>query len=267
MRHTSVFVRSLTPEERQPLEGGLRSSEAFRVRRCQLVLASEYGARVPRIARQVRCSQQTVRNVVHAFTTQGVACLLRGSSRPHTTRERLGSERAERLQVLLPQSPRTFGHPTSLWTLELAAEVSLAQGLTTQRVSRAAIRTARRRLEVSWQRAKRWITSPDPAYARKKKPAPACTAWRRAIRSGRWAVKETWWSRLAHPALPAWTPAHQPWRVIEQTVPSTAPDPKALACYGLLVQEQSLQGSSPVQGWLRFVADRPVSAVTVAFLT
>ncbi len=33
------------------------------------------------------------------------------------------------------------------------------------------------------------------------------------------------------------------------------------------MQEQPTQGPSPAQGWLRFVADRPVSAGTVAFLT
>src|SRR4051812_45608145 len=121
MRYPVVFVRFLTAEERQQMEGGLRSPDAFRMRRCQIVLASEYGAGVPRIARQVGCSEQTVRNVVHAFNTQGVACLQRGSSRPPTTRERLGAAGAQRLQALVPQSPRTFGHPTSLWTLELAA--------------------------------------------------------------------------------------------------------------------------------------------------
>jgi len=155
------------------MEAGLRSSDAFLVRRCQIVLASEYGAWVPRVARQIGCSEQTARHVGHAFNTQGVACLQRGSSRPYTTREGLDATGAERLQALLHQSPRTFGHPTSLWTLELAAEVSFAQGLTVQRVSREAIRTALRRLEVSWQRAKHWITSPDPAYARKKKPGTA----------------------------------------------------------------------------------------------
>jgi transposase len=155
------------------MEGGLRSADAFRVRRCQIVLASEYGAGVPRIARPVGCSEQTVRNVVHAFNTQGVACLQRGSSRPPTTRERGGSVGAQRLQAVLPQSPRTFGPPTSLWTLERAAEVSFAHGLTSQRVSREASRTALRRLGVSWQRAQHWITSPAPASARKKKPGIA----------------------------------------------------------------------------------------------
>jgi transposase len=116
MRQTSVFVRIVTTQERQQLEAGLRSADAFRLRRCQIVLASESGAGVPRIARQVGCSEQTVRNVVHTVNTQGVACLQRTSSRPHTTRGRVGSREAQRLQALLPQSPRTFGHPTSLWT-------------------------------------------------------------------------------------------------------------------------------------------------------
>lgn len=104
-----------------------------------------------------------MRTVVHAFNTQGVAGLQRGSSRPHPTRARLGGEGAERLQALLHQSPRTCGHPPSLWTLELAAAVRFAHGRTPQRVSRAAIRTALRRLEVSGQRAQHWITRPDPA--------------------------------------------------------------------------------------------------------
>jgi Winged helix-turn helix len=87
MRHPSLFVRLLTPEERQQREAGLRSSEAYLVRRCQIVLASEYGAGVPRMARQGGCSEQTVRNVVHAFNPQGVAGLPRGCAF-HTARER-----------------------------------------------------------------------------------------------------------------------------------------------------------------------------------
>jgi hypothetical protein len=71
----------------------------------------------------------------------------------------------------LHQSPRTFGQPTSRWTLALAVEVSFAQGLTPRLVSDETIRLALRRLGVTWKRAKHWITSPDPAYARKKNGA------------------------------------------------------------------------------------------------
>jgi transposase len=53
----------------------------------------------------------------------------------------------------------------------------------------------------------------------------------------------------------------------EQPVPRPDPDPKALAGYGRRVQARPPQGVSPEPGWLRFVAQRPVSAGTVAFLT
>lgn len=103
---------------------------------------------------------------------------------------------------------------------------------------------------------------------------PKKKAWARLLRLAtshpEWALgceDETWGSRLAQPALHAWTPAHQPVRLVEQTVARRDPDPKALACYGLLVPERTPQGVSHEHVWLRFVADRPVSAMTIAFLT
>jgi hypothetical protein len=85
-----------------------------------------------------------------------------------------------------------------------------------------------------------------------------------AERGPDWAVgfeDETWWSRVAQPARHAWT--DHPLRVVPHTVATDDPDPKALACYGLLVRPG---GDAPEALWLRFVADRPVSAITTRFL-
>jgi transposase len=49
----------------------------------------------------------------------------------------------------------------------------------------------------------------------------------------------------------------------ELTPPTDDPDPKALACDGLLRRPGPQQAD---QMWLRFVAGRPVSAVTIEFL-
>jgi transposase len=166
-----LFVRSLTTAEGSALEGGLRSADAFVLRRCQILLASARGQRPPQIAHQLGCDDQTVRNAIRAFNTAGLACLHRGSSRPHTLRAAFDPARADQLRALLHRSPRAFGKPTSLWTLELAAEVSFEQGLTPSRVTGETIRATLARLGVRWQRAKGWIRSPDPAYARKKRPA------------------------------------------------------------------------------------------------
>lgn len=163
-----ILVRPLSDAERQRLEAGLRSSDAFILRRCQILLASARGEYAPQIAHHLGCNDQTVRNVIKAFHRIGWDCLSQGSSRPHTIHAAFPGEKAEQLRALLRQSPRTFDQPTSLWTLELAAEVSFQQGLTPERVSGETIRATLARLGIRWQRAKAWITSPDPAYARKK---------------------------------------------------------------------------------------------------
>lgn len=163
-----IFVRELTEDERVQLETGLRSGSAFVLRRSQIVLASSRGERAPGIAQALGCDDETVRDVIRAFNEQGVGVLCRRSSRPHNLHRAFSEAGAERLKAVLHESPRKYGKETSVWTLELAAEVSFEQGLTTYRVSDETVRTALRRLGVHWQRAKDWITSPDPAYARKK---------------------------------------------------------------------------------------------------
>jgi transposase len=79
-----------------------------------------------------------------------------------------------------------------------------------------------------------------------------------------WAVgyeDETWWSRVAPPTLHAWSGV-EPLRLVAPAVAADDPDPKALACYGLLVRP----GEAPEDVWLRFVDGRPVSALTTQFL-
>jgi transposase len=168
-----VYVRPLEDAERSQLVAGLRSSDAFVHRRAQILLASARGDLAPEIAQHLGCDPQTVRNAIAAFNARGLAALHKGSSRPHRFRVAFDLARGEHLRALLHQIPRTFGKPTSVWTLELAAEVSFEQGLTAERVSGETIRATLQRLGIRWKRAKRWITSPDPEYARKKVPAIA----------------------------------------------------------------------------------------------
>jgi transposase len=166
----SIFVREVTQEEHQQVIAGLRSLEPFTVRRSQIILASERGELAPRIAEFLGCDDQTVRNALKAFNQKGVAALRPGSRRPKTVEPLIADSQAEQLKAILHRSPREFSKETSLWTLELAAEVSFAEGITPRQVSSECIRLSLKRLGISWKRAKHWITSPDPAYERKKTP-------------------------------------------------------------------------------------------------
>ena len=163
-----IFVRSLSDTEKGQLKTALRSSDAFVLRRAQIILASDRKERASQIARSLGCGSQTVRDVIHDFNKRGLDALLKGSSRPAEVHAAFDEEEAEALKELLHQSPRNFGLEQSFWTLEYAAEVSFEQGLTDRRVSCETVRATLARLGLRWKRAKHWIESPDPQYARKK---------------------------------------------------------------------------------------------------
>jgi transposase len=129
-----IFVRPVTDTERKRLAAGLRSPDAFVLRRCQVLLASARGEAAPRIARGLGCSKQTVLGVINAFNRGGLAVLARGSKRPKAVAAAFDAAGRERLRELLHRSPRDFGKPTGLWTVELAAEAAFETGLTATRV-------------------------------------------------------------------------------------------------------------------------------------
>jgi hypothetical protein len=262
-----LYVRALTDAERQALEAALRSPDAFVLRRAQILLASARRKRAGSIAAHVGFSGQAVRQVIHALHRDGLAVLRRRSTRNHTLYYCFDTAAALALRHLLHQSPRLFGKDTSVWTLDLAAEVAHERGLTAWRVSDETVRATLARMGVRWRRAKRWITSPDPEYARKKARRD------RLIRLARthpdWLLgfeDEVWWSRLARPALHAWQDEDHPVRLVELAAAADDPDPKALACYGLLARYRDERHHWTEAMWLRFVDGRPVSAVTIDFL-
>jgi hypothetical protein len=111
---------------------------------------------------------QTVLDALHACNAHGLKPLVKGSSRPERTRLVFGPEQAERLRALMHRNPRDFHKPTSVWTLDLVAEVSVAESLVATRVSGETMRQTLLRLGITREHAKHWSTSPDPAYARKK---------------------------------------------------------------------------------------------------
>jgi DNA-binding CsgD family transcriptional regulator len=254
-----IFVRTLEASEREQLRAGLRSADAFTLRRCQILLASATGQTPPRIARQLGCTSPSVRNAIHAFAAEGLACLKEKSSRPKSARPLLDAVYHNSLRDLLHRNPRTFFKRRSTWTLALVAEVCHQRGWTPRLLSIEAIRLAIRRLGVSWRRAKHWITSPDPAYTRKKQARDRLI--RLSASHPDWVLgfqDECWWSRLAQPDLHAWV-NDQPLRLQELAASRDDPDRKALCCYGLFRTDTQ-------EMLLRFVDGRPVSQVTVDYL-
>ena len=99
-----------------------------------------------------------------------------------------------------------------------------------------------------------------PSLSAKKKRRDALLELAR--RNG-WEIgylDEVWGSRLSQPNLHSWSEENEPLRLQELSKEKDDPDPKALACYGMLAVPSGRMD-------LRFVSGRPVSQVTTDFLT
>src|SRR5215831_7703183 len=118
-----IFIRSLTTDERDTIQAGLRSSSAFVLRRCQIVLASAGREHASSIARSLGCDEGTVRNVIKGFNQKGLAVLQKASCRPHRLRTSIPDECLPALRDLLHRSPRDFGIERNFWSLPLEAKM------------------------------------------------------------------------------------------------------------------------------------------------
>src|ERR687898_2051118 len=256
-----IFVRSLSDTEKEQLETALRSKDAFVMRRGKVILASERGERAPQIARSLGCGSQDGARC-HPRLQRAWPCRSGGqilAAEANTGRLRRGGRRSP--AGVAPPLSEGVRPPEELvdaldgggGCLRGGAHREAGLGGDHPGDSFAGAR------DTLWQRAKRWITSPDPLYERKKASFASDRLMEVADGNPEWAIgfeDECWWSRVALPALSSFSEGGKPHRMIQQSVAKDDPDPKAISCYGLYLPQ--IGGEM----WLRFVDGRPVSGVT-----
>ena len=164
-----LYVRDLSEKETVKLEQGLQSSSAFTVRRCQILLSSTQKKTASQIGKELHCSDQSVRNAIHAFNTEGIACIDPSSHARHDDQRPFDEAGLKQLQAMIRMTPRAFRHDTSQWTLELLAQTCWQEKISWRPVSVDGLRRALKSVGVQWRRAKKWIRSPDPHYQHRKK--------------------------------------------------------------------------------------------------
>jgi len=130
-----IYARPLEEAEKAVLQRELKSAVGQVVRRSQMILLSaEEGLKIAVISARLGVSGETVRRVVVAFNTQGVAILYPRAQGRKDDQRAFDDVAREQLVALAHRTPRDFGYATSLWTLDLLAEESYRQGLVTRRV-------------------------------------------------------------------------------------------------------------------------------------
>ena len=262
-----IFLRELSRKERQALEAGLRSKDAFVLRRSQMLLASARGQSPPKIAASLGCGSQTVYATryprVQRTRSRCPSCarLFPPEAHPHAA---FGEGDSEALKELCCTALRG--------SLASRDEPLDAGGRRGGEFRGGPHRPASKRREDHPGDPGEAGSAPGAGQAVDREPRPRIREEKRALRrllirraesDSEWVLgyeDETWWSRFEQPSShSSWAEAGEPMRLLQEEAKKDDPDPKALSCYGLYLPEVG-------RSWLRFVDGRPVSAITTQFL-
>lgn len=165
-----LLGRPLSDAERCQLERWQRCEHKVKFIRARVILLCQSMSSAATVARAIGIHVQTVRDLVRTFHAKGLAGL-EPKPRPGVPR-RFAEAAEEALIALLHERPEAHGFDDGRWTLETAAQ-ALARVLNVASVSTETVRRLLERRRYSWQRAKEWLDSPDPAYMFKKSGASA----------------------------------------------------------------------------------------------
>lgn len=169
---------------------GARHAPADWILRARIVSLSWNGLRVPVIAEQLGCHEQTVRRWLVRFNTAGVDGLAdRGGQ---GRKRRLTEHERSRILALVKQSPpgrpvrtdagelvaeQPSGAPE--WTLDALTAAAQAAGI---EVHRSQVRRILLAEGVRWRRTRTWTKSKDPDFAGKGRGSSLSTPSRRPER-------------------------------------------------------------------------------------
>jgi transposase len=163
-RQPEVFVRPLDPAEAERLVKITRTTkDRVRLRRAGIVLASVQGRSASEAAAMFAASPQYVREVIHAFNTQGFAALdpKWSGGRP----PKFGPVVRELVCRVAKTPPARLGCPFTTWSLSKLAEYLATQHRVV--ISAESVRQILRAAGISWQATKTWKASRDPEFAAK----------------------------------------------------------------------------------------------------
>ena len=162
-----LYVRDIGLAEGRRLQRRVRRDpNRIKMRRAQVILASDQGARVPDIAQRLYFSEAHVRTIIKSFNEEGFSALepKYGLGRPKKFNEEQRSLIIE--TALCP--PDLLGEPYRRWSLPKLRDFLVREKV----IDSIAIETVRQMLKVAKvkiRRTKTWKECDDPKLASKKK--------------------------------------------------------------------------------------------------
>lgn len=162
--NASIYVRSLTKDERKNLEKAKKSSGAFKRDRAKILLLSSQGYFARQIAEKIGCDARKARNAIIAFNKKGLHALKKGKApgaKPTFTQE----QRAEMLGII-STDPSVLGLHFTTWSLHKLQRYFIEEKI----VDSICIESIRQLLKsegMKIKKSKRFQYSNDPDFAKK----------------------------------------------------------------------------------------------------
>jgi transposase len=161
-----LYARDLTISEGQQIQRTLRhSTSRIKVRRAQVVLASNQGYKVPAIAELVHYSEHHVRAIIREFNEHGLKAL---EPQPQSGRPTEFSEDDKTpIAEMAKCPPDLLGCPFKRWSLEKLREYLVKEKILSA-ISLETLRGILHEKKVRLRRTKTWKECNDPRLKSKK---------------------------------------------------------------------------------------------------
>lgn len=161
-----IYARNLKQHEGESIQRILRHGKnASHVRRCQVILSSAQGMKVPEISETYYLSRDHVRRLIRQFNREGLDSLKPkkpGGKEPIFTEE----HKAEIIELAL-MPPKMLGLPFTQWSLHKLKGEAVRRKIVPS-ISHEQVRQILKKAKISSQRTKTWKESNDPDFESKK---------------------------------------------------------------------------------------------------
>jgi transposase len=162
-----IYIREITNEEGNQLKRILRrSSDSFKVKRAQIILASAQYMRVPEICANFGFSEDYVRQVIHEFNEKGFE-VFKSRYENCGAKPKFSDEQQQKIVDIALSKPRDLGLPFTEWSLPKLQEYVIGS-TDIDYVSHETIRRILMERGIKYKRTKTWKESKDPDFEIKK---------------------------------------------------------------------------------------------------
>ena len=162
-----IYVREITNEEGNQLKRLLRrSSDSFKIKRAQVILASAQCMRVPEISKSLGFSSDYVSYVIHGFNERGFD-VLKSKYRNCGSSPKFGNEERQLIINIALSKPTDLGLPFTEWSLPKLKEYIIGN-TDIDYISHETIRRILHESGIKYRRTKTWKESNDPDFEIKK---------------------------------------------------------------------------------------------------